>query len=250
MPPSINDDRDKAALLLQQRFQQPIGDDCNPIDSVANVNNVSTGQTLEVNNVDQANQEYEQQRGLTTTTTTTTNTAGAIAAVIPTLLPILEVNYSPRLIKGDKDEAALLLPQRFQQPIGDDCNPIHSVANMDDVSTGQIFNVNNVGKANGEYEQQRSLTMTRTTTTNTADAIVAVIPPLVPFFEVNNASQAQTNQGHTHKFNYAGQANQEYEQQRGLMTTTTMTTNTAGSIVVVIPPSFLFSESTMSAKCK
>jgi hypothetical protein len=56
-PPSINNDRDEAALLLQQRFQQPIGDDCNPIDSVANVDNVSTGQTLEVNNVNQANQE-------------------------------------------------------------------------------------------------------------------------------------------------------------------------------------------------
>jgi hypothetical protein len=27
LPPSINDDRDEAALLLQQRFQQPIGDD-------------------------------------------------------------------------------------------------------------------------------------------------------------------------------------------------------------------------------
>ncbi len=53
-PPSINDDRDEAALLLQQRFQQPIGDDCNPIDSIANVDNVSTGQTLEVNNVNQA----------------------------------------------------------------------------------------------------------------------------------------------------------------------------------------------------
>jgi hypothetical protein len=62
------------------------------------VDNVSTGQTLEVNNVDQANQEYEQQRGLTTTTTTTTNTAGAIAAVIPTTLPILEVNCLPWLI--------------------------------------------------------------------------------------------------------------------------------------------------------
>ncbi len=97
-PSTINDDRDEAALLLQQRFQQPIGDDCNPIDSVANVDNVSTGQTLEVNNVDQANQEYEQQRGLTTTTTTTTNTAGAIAAVIPTTLPILEVNCLPWLI--------------------------------------------------------------------------------------------------------------------------------------------------------
>jgi hypothetical protein len=74
LPPSINDDRDEAALLLQQRFQQPIGDDCNHIDSVANVDNVSTGQTLEVNNVNQANQEYEQQRGLTTMTRTTTNT--------------------------------------------------------------------------------------------------------------------------------------------------------------------------------
>ena len=94
-PPSINDDKDEAALLLQQRFQQPIGDNCNPIDSVANVDNVSTGQTLEVNNADQANQEYEQQRGLTTTTTMTTNTAGAIAAIIPTLLPILEVHCSP-----------------------------------------------------------------------------------------------------------------------------------------------------------
>ncbi len=117
------------------------------------MDNVSTGQTLEVNNADQANQEYEQQRGLTTMTTTRTNTAGAIAAVIPNLLPILEVNYLPQLINGDGDEAALLLPQRFQQPIGDDCNPIHSVANVDDVSTGQIFDVNNVGKANGEYEQ-------------------------------------------------------------------------------------------------
>ena len=146
------------------------------------MDNVSTGQTLEVNNVDQANQEYEQQRGLTTTTTTTTNTAGAIAAVIPTLLPILEVNCLPRLINGDGHEAALLLPQRFQQPIGDNCNPIHSVANVDDVSTGQIFDVNNVGKANGEYEQQRSLTLTRTTTTNTADAIFAVIPPPRSFF--------------------------------------------------------------------
>ncbi len=188
MPPSINDDRDEAALLLQQRLQQPIGDNCNPIDSVANLDNVSTGQTLEVNNVDQANQECEQQRGLTTTTTTTTNTVGTIAAVISALLPILEVNCSPRLINGDEDEAALLLPQRFQQPIGDDCNPIHSVANVDDVSTGQIFDVNNVGKANGKYEQQRSLTLMRTTTTNTADAIVAVIPPLVPFFKVNNVS--------------------------------------------------------------
>jgi hypothetical protein len=154
LPLSINDDRDEAALLLQQRFQQPIGDDCNPIDSVANVDNVSSGQTLEVNNVDQANQqEYEQQRGLTTTTTTTTNTAGTIPAVIPTLLPILEVNCLPRLINGDGGEAALLLPQRFQQPIGDDCNPIHSIANVDDASTGQIFDVYNVGKANGEYEQ-------------------------------------------------------------------------------------------------
>ncbi len=153
-PPSINDDRDEAALLLQQRFQQPIGEDCNPIDSVANADNVSTGQTLEVNNVDQANQKYEQQRGLTMTTTTTTSTAGTIAAVIPTLLPILKVNCLPWLINGDGDEAALLLPQRFQQPIGDDCNPIHSVTNVDDVSTGQIFDVNNVGKANGEYEQQ------------------------------------------------------------------------------------------------
>ncbi len=208
------------------------------------MDNVSTGQTLEVNNVDQANQEYEQQRGLTTTTTTTTtNTAGAIAAVIPTLLPILEVNCLPRLINGDEDEAALLLPQRFQQPIGDDCNPIHSVANMDDVSTGQIFDVNNVGKANGEYEQQRSLMLTRTTTTNTADAIVAVTPPLVPFFEVNNVSQAQANQGHTLEFNYAGQANQEYEQQRGLMMTTTTTTNTAGGIVAVIPPPSSFFQS-------
>ena len=61
-------------------------------------------------------------------------------------------------------------------------------------------------------------------------------PPLVPFFEVNNVSQAQANQGHTLKFNYAGQANQEYEQQRGLMTTMTTTTNTAGGIVAVIPP--------------
>jgi hypothetical protein len=34
------------------------------------------------------------------TTTTMTNTAGAIAAVIPTLLPILKVNCSPRLING------------------------------------------------------------------------------------------------------------------------------------------------------
>ncbi len=113
MPPSINNDRDEAALLLQQRFQQPIGDDCNPIDSVANVDNVSTGQTLEVNNIDQGNQEYEQQRGLTMMTTTTTNTAGAIAAVIPTLLPILEVDCSPRSINEDGDEASLLLPQRF-----------------------------------------------------------------------------------------------------------------------------------------
>jgi hypothetical protein len=120
LPPSVNNGRDEAALLLQQRFQQPIGDNCNPIDSVTNVDNVSTGQTLEVNNVDQANQEYEQQRGLTTTTTMTTNTAGAIAAVTPTLLPILEVNCLPWLINGDEDEAALLLPQRFQQPIGDD----------------------------------------------------------------------------------------------------------------------------------
>jgi hypothetical protein len=117
-----------------------------------------------------------------TMTTTTTNTAGAIAADILTLLPIHEVNCSPQLINGDKDEAALLLPQRFQQQIGDNCNPIHSVANMDDVSTGQIFDVNNVGKANGEYEQQRSLTLMRTTTTNTADAIVAVIPPPCSFF--------------------------------------------------------------------
>ncbi len=75
---------------------------------------------------------------------------------------------------------------------------------MDDVSTGQIFDVNNVGKANEEYEQQRSLTLTRTMTTNTADAIIAVIPPLVPFFEVNNVSQVQANQGHTLDFNYAG----------------------------------------------
>jgi hypothetical protein len=52
---------------------------------------------------------------------------------------------------------------------------------VDDVSTGQIFDVNNVGKANGEYEQQKSLTLTRMTTTNTADAIVAVIPPLFLF---------------------------------------------------------------------
>jgi hypothetical protein len=37
-------------------------------------------------------------------------------------------------------------------------------------------------------------------------------PPLIPFFEVNNVSQAQANQGHTLKFNCAGQANQEYEQ--------------------------------------
>jgi hypothetical protein len=117
------------------------------------------------------------------TTTTTTNTAGAIAAVIPTLLPILKVNCLPRLINRDGNEAALLLPQRFQQPIGDDCNPIHSVANLDDVSTGQIFDVNNVGKANGEYEQQRSLTLMRTMTTNTADAIVAAIPPLVSFLK-------------------------------------------------------------------
>jgi hypothetical protein len=243
LPPSINDDKDEAALLLQQRFQQPIGGDCNPIDSVANVDNVSTGQTLEVNNFNQANQEFEQQRGLRMMTTTTTNTAGAIVAVIPTLLPILEVNCSPRLINGDRDEAALLLPQRFKQPIGDECNPIHSVANVDDISTGQTFEVNNVGKANGEYEQQRSLTTTRTTTTNTAGAIVAVIPPLVPFFEVNNVSQAQTNQGHTLEFNYAGQANQEYEQQRGLMMTMTTTTNTAGGIVAVIPPPPSFSQS-------
>ncbi len=173
---------------------------------------------------------------MTTTTTTTTNTAGAIAAVIPTLLPILKVNCSPRLINGDGDEAALLLPQRFQLPIGDDCNLIHSIANVDDISTGQIFDVNNVGEANEEYEQQRSLTLTRTTTTNNADAIVAVIPPLVPFFEVNNVSKAQANQGHTLKFNYAGQANQEYEQQRGLMTMMTTKTNTAGGIVTVIPP--------------
>ncbi len=235
-PPSINDDRDEAALLLQQRFQQPIGEDCNPIDSVANVDNVSTEQTLEVNNVYQANQEYEQQRGLTTMTMMRTNTAGAIVAVIPTLYPILKVNCSPWLINGDGDEAALLLSQRFQQPIGDDCNPIHSVANVDDISTGQTFEVNNVGKANGEYEQQRSLTTTRMTTTNTAGIIVAVIPPLVPFFEVNNVSQAQANQGHTLEFNYAGQANQEYEQQRGLMTMMRMTTNTAGGIVAVIPP--------------
>ncbi len=113
-----------------------------------------------------------------TTTMTMTNTAGAIIAVIPTLLPILKVNCLPRLINGDGDEAALLLLQRFQQPIGDDCNPIHSV----DVSTEQTFEVNNVGKANGEYEQQRSLTMTRTTTTNTTGAIVAVIPPPRSFF--------------------------------------------------------------------
>jgi hypothetical protein len=117
------------------------------------------------------------------TTATSTNTAGTIAAVIPTLLPILEVNCLPRLINGDGDEAALLLPQRFQQPIVDDCNPIHSVANVDDVSTGQIFDVNNVGEANGEYEQQKSLTLMRTTTTNSADAIIAVIPPLVPFLK-------------------------------------------------------------------
>jgi hypothetical protein len=181
-PPSINNDRDEAALLLQQRFQQPIGDNCKSIDSVANVDTVSTGQTLEVNNVYQANQEYEQQMGLTTTTTTTTNTAGAIAAVISTLLPILEVNCSPRLINRDGDEAALLLPQWFQRPIRDDCNPIHSVANMDDTSTGQIFDVNNVGEANEKYEQQRSLTLTKTTTTNTADAIIAVIPPPCSFF--------------------------------------------------------------------
>jgi hypothetical protein len=83
LPPSINRDRDEAALLLQQRFQQPIGDVCNPIDYVANADNVSTGQTLDVNNVGQANQKYEQQRGSTTTTMTTTNTAGAITAVIP-----------------------------------------------------------------------------------------------------------------------------------------------------------------------
>jgi hypothetical protein len=111
---------------------------------------------------------------------------------------------------------------------------------MDDVSTGHFFDVNNVGEANGEYEQQRSLTLTRTTTTNTADAIIAVITPLVPFFEVNNVSQAQANQGHTLEFNYAGQANQEYEQQRGLMTTMTMTTNIAGGIVAVIPSLLLF----------
>ncbi len=61
-------------------------------------------------------------------------------------------------------------------------------------------------------------------------------PPFVPFFEVNNVSQAQANQGHTLEFNYAGQANQEYEQQRGLMMTTTTTTNTADGIVAVIPP--------------
>ncbi len=109
--------------------------------------------------------------------------------VIPTLLPILEVNCLPRLINGDGDEAALLLPQRFQQPIGDNYNPIHSVANVDDVSTGQIFDVNNVGKANGEYEQQRSLTLTRTTTTNTADAIVAVIPP--PFLFLKSTMSAK-----------------------------------------------------------
>jgi hypothetical protein len=100
---------------------------------------VSTEQTLEVNNVNQANQKYEQQRGLTTMTITMTNTAGAIAVVIPTLLPILEVNCLLWLINGDGDEAALLLPQRFQQPIGDNCHPIHSVANVDDVSTGQIL---------------------------------------------------------------------------------------------------------------
>ena len=241
LPRLINGDGDEAALLLPQRFQQPIGDNCNPIHSVANVDDVSTGQIFDVNNIGeangeyeqqrsltltrttttntadaivavipplvpffevnnvsqaqanqghtlefnyagQANQEYEQQRGLTMMTTTTTNTAGAIAAVIPTLLPILEVNCLPRLINGDRDEAALLLPQRFQQPIGDDCNPIHSVANVDDISTGQIFDVNNVSKANGEYEQQRSLTLMRTTTTNTADAIVAVIPPPCSFF--------------------------------------------------------------------
>jgi hypothetical protein len=92
LPPSINRDRDEAALLLQQRFQQPIRDDCNPIDSIANADSISTGQTLEVNIVGQANQEYEQQRGLTTTTTPTTNTAGAIVMVIPPLFPFLEVN--------------------------------------------------------------------------------------------------------------------------------------------------------------
>ena len=117
-----------------------------------------------------------------TTTMTMTNTAGAIIAVIPTLLPILKVNCFPRLINVDGDEAALLLPQRFQHPKGDNCNPIHSVANVDDVSTGQIFDVNNVGEANGEYEQQRSLMLTRMTTTNTADAIIAVIPPPCSIF--------------------------------------------------------------------
>jgi hypothetical protein len=114
---------------------------------------------------------------------------------------------------------------------------------VDNVSTEQIFDVNNVGEANGEYEQQRSLTLMRTMTTNTADAIVAVIPSLVSFFEVNNVSQAQANQGHTLEFNYAGQANQEYEQQRGLMTTMKTTTNTAGGIVAVIPPLLPFFQS-------
>ncbi len=96
------------------------------------------------------------------------------------------------MINGDGDDAALLLPQRFQQLIGDDCNPIHSVASVDYISTGQMFDVNNVSEANGEYEQQRSLTLMRMMTTNTADAIVTVIPP--SFFFLKSTMSAKRKQ--------------------------------------------------------
>jgi hypothetical protein len=56
-------------------------------------------------------------------------------------------NHLP-LGNGDRDEADLLLRQRFQQLPREVCNPIDSVANADDVSTGQTFEVNNVGQAN------------------------------------------------------------------------------------------------------
>ncbi len=76
-----------------------------------------------------------------------------------------------------------------------------------------------------------------TTTTNTAGAIVDLSPPLLPLLKINKVGQAQANQGQTLMVNIVGQANQECEQQRGLMTTTTTTTtNTAGGIVTVIPP--------------
>ncbi len=71
----------KLPCYCNKGFNDYLREVCNPIDSVANADDISTGQTLKVNNAGQANQGCEQHRG--TTTTMMTTTAGAIAAPIP-----------------------------------------------------------------------------------------------------------------------------------------------------------------------